>query len=165
MTDEDLTARTAAALSPLWTRRAAALGAVAASAGIAAAEENGMERVLGVGGFFFRARDPEALARWYADNLGVAPAPQSYDAEPWRTESGVTIFAPFDETSAHFGDSAKQWMINFRVRNLEAIAAQLRRAGVDVEIDPQPYPNGRFARLRDPEGNPIELWEPAHVAG
>lgn len=155
-----------AALRRLWTRRAATFGALAVSAsGIAAAEESGMERVLGVGGFFFRARDPEALARWYADNLGVAPAPQSYDAEPWRTEAGVTIFAPFDETSARFGDSAKQWMMNFRVRNLDAIAAQLRRAGVGVEIDPQPYPNGRFARLHDPEGNPIELWEAAHVAG
>lgn len=124
-----------------------------------------MERVLGVGGFFFRAREPEALARWYADNLGVAPAPQSYDAEPWRTESGVTIFAPFDQASPHFGDSEKLWMINFRVRDLDAIAAQLRRSGQEVEIDPQTYPNGRFARLRDPEDNPIQLWEPANVAG
>lgn len=163
--DEDSDVQSATAVIPLWTRRAAAFGAVAAFTGIAAAEENGMERVLGVGGFFFRARDPEALARWYADNLGVAPAPQSYDAEPWRTESGVTIFAPFDQASAQFGDSEKQWMINFRVRDLDAIAAQLRRAGQEVEIDPQAYPNGRFARLRDPEGNPIQLWEPAHVAG
>jgi predicted enzyme related to lactoylglutathione lyase len=55
----------------------------------------------------------------------------------------------------------KQWMVNFRVANLDAMVTQLRAAGVSVEIDPEPYPNGRFARLHDPEGNPIELWEPA----
>ncbi len=119
-----------------------------------------MERVLGVGGFFFRARDPAALGKWYKDNLGVTLAPQSYDAAPWRTEAGITIFAPFERTTDYFGDATQEWMINFRVRSLAAMVEQLRRAGTEVDVDPEAYPNGRFARLRDPEGNPIQLWEP-----
>lgn len=62
------------------------------------------------------------------------------------------------ETTDYFGNKDKQWLINFRVRNLDAMVAQLRGAGIKVEIDPQAYPNGRFARVYDPEGNPIELW-------
>ena len=88
--------------------------------------------------------------------------PVSEDALPWRQESGPTAFAPFPEATTYFG--AKQmWMINFRVRDLYAIAAQLRSAGIAVEIDPQTQPNGRFARLHDPEGNPIELREPQGI--
>ena len=80
---------------------------------------------------------------------------------PWWQEAGPAAFAPFPETTAYFGDAGKVWMINFRVHNLDAMVAQLRAAGISVELDPQGYPNGRFARLYDPEGNPIELWEPA----
>lgn len=123
-----------------------------------------MERVSGIGGFFFRARSPAELASWYEAHLGVTMAPQSYDAEPWRTEAGVTVFSPFDLSTDYIGDWRVQWMINFRVRDLEAMVAQLRAAGVEVEIDPETYPNGRFARLRDPEGNGIQLWEPAGAA-
>ena len=72
----------------------------------------------------------------------------------------TTAFAPFKETSDYFGDASKSWMVNFRVRDLDKIAAQLQAAGIAVKIDPQSYPNGRFARLHDPEGNPIELWQP-----
>lgn len=124
-----------------------------------------MEKVTGVGGIFFRARDPESLGRWYRDQLGVAPVPSSYDEQPWRQEAGPTAFAPFPETTDYFGDAGKVWMINFRVRNLDAMIAQLREAGIAVEADPQRYPIGRFARLHDPEGNPIELWEPEESAG
>lgn len=120
-----------------------------------------MEKVTGVGGFFFRARDPQALAQWYADNLGVSPVPTDYNMTPWTTEAGTTVFAPFDHDTDYFGDMKNQWMINFRVRDLDAMAAQLRAGGAEVEIDPEIYPNGRFARLSDPEGNPIQLWQPA----
>jgi predicted enzyme related to lactoylglutathione lyase len=123
-----------------------------------------MEQVTGIGGFFFRARDPSALAAWYEANLGVTMAPQSYDAEVWRTEGGVTVFAPFDLSTDYLGDWRAQWMINFRVRDLAAMVAQLRAAGIDVAIDPEEYPNGRFAKLRDPGGNGIQLWEPAGPA-
>ncbi len=120
-----------------------------------------MEKVAGIGGLFFRARDPAGLSRWYHQHLGVAPTPSSYEELPWRQEAGPTAFAPFPEATEYFGDASRLWMVNFRVRSLDAMAAQLRSAGIAVEIDPQPYPNGRFARLHDPEGNPIELWEPA----
>ena len=128
-----------------------------------------MEKVTGIGGFFFRGREPKALAEWYRDHLGVDVVPENYDDPPWQQQAGTTAFAPFPEDTKYFGDPARhpvkhpvqQWMINFRVANLDAIVAQLRSAGISVEIDPEHYPNGRFARLHDPEGNPIELWQPA----
>jgi len=120
-----------------------------------------MEKVTGIGGVFFRARDPAALGQWYQEHLGVAPTPSSYEELPWQQEAGPTAFAPFPEGTEYFGDPKRSWMVNFRVRNLDALAAQLRAAGIVVQIDAQQYPNGRFARLHDPEGNPIELWEPA----
>lgn len=120
-----------------------------------------MERVTGIGGFFFRAKSPGVLAKWYEDNLGVAMTPQSYDAKPWRQEAGTTAFQPFKQDTAYFGDSRLQWMINFRVRDLDRMVGQLRANGIAVEVDQQSYPNGRFARLNDPEGNPIQLWQPS----
>jgi predicted enzyme related to lactoylglutathione lyase len=70
-------------------------------------------------------------------------------------------FQSLPETSDYFGDAHKLWMVNFRVRDLDRMAAPLRTAGIEVKIDPKVYPSGRFARLYDPEGNPIELWQPA----
>ena len=119
-----------------------------------------MEKVTGIGGLFFRARDPEALGKWYQVHLGVTLTPANYDEPPWFQEAGAAVFQPFPEATDYFGSRAQGWMVNFRVRNLDAMAAQLRAAGIDVLIDPQEYPNGRFARINDPEGNPIELWEP-----
>lgn len=120
-----------------------------------------MEKVTGIGGFFFRSHDPAALARWYRDHLGVAPIPTSKDEQSWSQEAGTTAFAPFPENTTYFGSPKQSWMINFRIRNLDAMTAQLRAAGIDVEIDPELYSYGRFARLSDPEGNPIQLWEPS----
>lgn len=77
----------------------------------------------------------------------------------WYQEAGPTVFAAFSESSEHFGRSEQQWSINFRVRNLDAIVARLGHADVHVEVDPETYPNGRFAALTDPEGNPVQLWE------
>ena len=119
-----------------------------------------MERVTGIGGFFFRARDADALRYWYADNLGVDLTPTSYGEEPWRQEAGPTVFEAFDADADFFGTD-KPWVINFRVRDLDAMVEQLRSAGSEVEIDPETYPNGRFASTTDPEGNPIQLWEPS----
>jgi len=118
-----------------------------------------MEKVNGIGGLFFRSRDAATLTRWYQEHLGVSPVPSKEGEEPWQQEAGPTVFAPFPEDTKYFGDPAKVWMINFRVANLDAMAAQLQAAGISVTIDAQPY--GKFARLQDPEGNPIELWEPA----
>jgi glyoxylase I family protein len=119
-----------------------------------------MEKVTGIGGLFFRAHDPTALGRWYQQHLGVSLTPSSYEESVWQQEAGPTVFTPFAEKSNYFGDAHKVWMVNFRVRDLDRMAAQLRAAGIAVEIDPQSYPNGRFARLHDPEENPIELWQP-----
>ncbi len=123
-------------------------------------EEAGREKVTGIGGLFFRAQDPKGLAQWYQDHLGVTMMPSKENDPVWKQEAGQTVFAPFPETTKYFGDMQKAWMINFRVRDLEKMAAQLQAAGIEVKVDPQAYPNGRFARLHDPEGNPIELWQP-----
>ncbi|HET8740303.1 MAG TPA: VOC family protein [Acidimicrobiia bacterium] len=119
-----------------------------------------MERVTGIGGVFFRAADPSALAGWYEEHLGVKRTPQSYDEEPWVQEGGPTVWEPFAEDTDYF-DRSKQWMVNFRVDDLDAMVAQLNEAGIEVEVATQTYPNGRFAHLNDPEENRIELWEPA----
>jgi glyoxylase I family protein len=121
----------------------------------------GMEKVRGIGGFFFRAKDPKALALWYQQNLGILTTPTSEGETAWQQDAGSTAFTPFPETSKYFGDAQKVWMLNFRVRNLDKMAGQLQAAGIEVKVDPQSYPYGRFARLHDPEGNPIELWQPA----
>jgi glyoxylase I family protein len=121
-----------------------------------------MEKVTGIGGLFFRAHDPKALASWYQQHLGISLTPSSEGEHVWEQEAGPTSFTPFPETTKYFGDPQKAWMVNFRVRDLDKMAAQLRAAGIEVKVDPQNYPNiGRFARLHDPEGNPIELWQPA----
>jgi glyoxylase I family protein len=120
-----------------------------------------VERVTGIGGLFFRSRDPAGLAAWYERHLGVTPVPLTYEETPWHQEAGPTVFAAFDQETDHFGRPEQQWMVNFRVRDLDAMVRQLRAAGLDVEVDDEDYPNGRFARVYDPEGNPVELWEPA----
>jgi glyoxylase I family protein len=118
-----------------------------------------MKKVTGIGGFFFRAKDPKALAIWYQQHLGIAPIPTGEGETAWEQEAGTTAFAPFPEATKHFGDPQKVWMLNFRVRDLDKMAAQLQAAGIEVKIDPN-SDYGRFARIHDPEGNPIELWEP-----
>jgi catechol 2,3-dioxygenase-like lactoylglutathione lyase family enzyme len=121
--------------------------------------------VLGVGGLFFRARDPDALSAWYREHLGVGAGCAAEGSEPadewsWQTQGGPIVFAPFPNDSDHI-PADKQWMLNVRVRDLDGLLAQLRAAGVPVEArtewdDPA---TGRFARVHDPEGNAIELWE------
>ncbi len=140
------------------TTRRIFLGAVGAAAAMRSGAAN-MEKVTGIGGLFFRAKDPKILAKWYSDHLGVDLVPSNYDDLPWRQEAGPCAFQPFPEKTAYFGNATKQWMVNFRVRNMDAMVAQLRAAGIAVEVDQKRYPNGRFAHLSDPEGNPIELWE------
>jgi predicted enzyme related to lactoylglutathione lyase len=124
------------------------------------ADGTATEKVTGIGGLFFRAHDPKALGLWYQQHLGISLTPTSEQDSVWQQEAGPTVFAPFKETTGYFGDPQKVWMVNFRVRDLDKMAAQLQAAGIAIKIDPQTYPNGRFARLHDPEGNPIELWQP-----
>jgi predicted enzyme related to lactoylglutathione lyase len=116
-----------------------------------------MERVLGVGGYFMRAADPAALGAWYRDCLGL-------DADEnglWRPEAGPTVFATFEAETDYFGSRAQQTMLNFRVRDLDAMLAQLRAKGADVGDETQDMEGvGRFGWVTDPEGNRIELWQP-----
>ena len=90
----------------------------------------------------------------------MKPAPSTYGEEPWRQEEGETVFAPFQQDSDRIGPPEHTWMINFRVGDLDAVVEQLRSAGETVDVDPERYPNGRFAEVRDPEGNRIQLWQP-----
>ena len=117
-----------------------------------------MARATGIGGVFFRARDTVALAAWYETHLGVTGF--------WMQEAGPTVFAPFKSTSDYFA-ADRQWMINFRVDDLDELMAQLQQAGISVETREEwdTPETGRFARIHDPEGNPIELWQPPAAAG
>ena len=118
-----------------------------------------MERVTGIGGLFFPSPDPAALARWYAEHLGIDEVPTSYDGDAWSQQAGTTVFAPM-EASEEFFSGPNGFILNLRVADLDAMVAQLRAAGIEVSVDPEVYPNGVFASLTDPDGNPIQLWEP-----
>jgi glyoxylase I family protein len=118
-----------------------------------------VQRVTGIGGVFVTARDPDTLNQWYATHLGVDPPPETYDTSSWWQQPGPTVFAAMPAGSEHFG--GRSWSLNFRVADLDAMVDQLRAAGVTVEVDPETYPNGRFATLRDPEDNVVQLWQPA----
>jgi glyoxylase I family protein len=154
---ELLTVLTAAAGSALLP------GYFAAAEQTPAANHSAKETVTGIGGFFFRAQDPKALGQWYQDHLGISVTPQKINDPVWTQEAGQTVFSPFPETTKYFGDVTKQWMMNFRVGDMDKMAAQLEAAGITVKVDPTTYPNGRFAHLHDPEGNPIELWQPMNA--
>lgn len=113
-----------------------------------------MAKATGIGGVFFRARDTKALSAWYEKHLGVPGF--------WTQEAGLTIYAPFEQATTYF-PADKQWMINFRVDDLDGLIAQLQSAGIAVETRPAEWDTpetGRFARIQDPEGNQIELWQP-----
>ena len=122
--------------------------------------------VVGVGGLFFRSRDPDGLSAWYKQHLGIgAGCSASGEGDPddwyWQTSGGPTVFAPFKADTDYFA-ADKAFMINLRVGNLDPLIESLRSAGVDVITKPEwdDPATGRFARIHDPEGNPIELWEP-----
>lgn len=123
-----------------------------------------MERVTGIGGVFFRARDPNALARWYTETLGIDSYSDVEDRTWWQ-EEGPTVFSPFAEDTDYFGRRDQQAMMNFRVADLDAMLAQLRDAGAPVDERVEELPGiGRFGWASDPEGNRFELWQPAPEA-
>jgi predicted enzyme related to lactoylglutathione lyase len=118
-----------------------------------------VERVTGIGGVFFRSTNPEALNAWYAEHLGVAGGSDT-DAV-WQQDAGPTVWSVFDADTDYFGRREQAWMVNFRVRDLDAMLAQLRDADVEVDDRLEEYDYGRFGWAHDPEGNRFELWEPA----
>ena len=127
-------------------------------AGSACWQDGDVERVLGIGGYFLRAADPVALGAWYRECLGL----DADESGLWRQDAGPTVFATFETGTDYFGSPAQQAMINFRVRDLEAMLAQLRAQGADVADQQEDMEGvGRFGWVTDPEGNRIELWQPA----
>jgi predicted enzyme related to lactoylglutathione lyase len=112
-----------------------------------------MAKAVGIGGLFFRAVDTKALAAWYETHLGVT----GY----WQQDAGMTVFAPFKQDTDYF-PAARQWMINFRVDDIDALIGQLLASGIAVETRAEwdTPETGKFARIVDPEGNQIELWQP-----
>ena len=114
-----------------------------------------MARVTGIGGLFFRAHDPAALTAWYETHL--LPGVAAFD---WRQDAGQTVFSPFRMDSDYF-PADRQYMLNLRVEGLDDLIATLRAAGIAVETRAEwDGDYGTFARIHDPEGNPIELWQP-----
>ena len=121
--------------------------------------------VLGMGGYFFRARDPKALKAWYQQHLGVGGGcgvdEQGQSNEwVWFVSGGPMVFEPFKQDSDYF-PADKTAMVNLRVSDLDGLLAQLRGADIEITREETMDGVGRFARIHDPEGNPIELWEPA----
>lgn len=114
--------------------------------------------VTGIGGLFFRSRDPEARAAWYREHLGIDAGQEGSDAV-WQQEAGMTVFTPFGAESDYFA-ADQPFMLNFRVTGLDEMLAHFDEAGIDVERRPEwETEYGRFVRIHDPEGLPIELWE------
>lgn len=115
-----------------------------------------MAAVTGIGGFFFRAQDPDALSAWYERHFGINPV----SAGPWTQDAGPTVFSPFAQDSDYFA-ADKVWMLNLRVDDIDRMISTLEENGVAVETRAEwDGEYGRFARVHDPEGNPIELWQP-----
>lgn len=119
-----------------------------------------MGRVVGIGGLFFRAKDQKALANWYHRHLGIDPVPQSAEGQVWMQMAGPTVFAPFPESSDYFPEDRKH-MLNLRVEGLVTLLESLAGDGIENSHHHEMEGIGTFARIHDPEGNPIELWEPA----
>ena len=122
--------------------------------------------VVGMGGLFFRADDPDSLSAWYKEHLGVGGGCDATGtAEPnewvWQTQGGPMVFAPFKRATDYFA-ADKAFMINLRVSDLDALLEKLRAADIAIITKPEwdDPTTGRFARIHDPEGNAIELWEP-----
>ncbi len=118
-----------------------------------------MAMATGVGGVFFKARDPKALAAWYSQHLGIAKSDDGSLIFDGPGSMGMTVFAPFPADTLYFGDGPQQSMVNFRVDDLDALLKQLAQAGVRIDPKREDYVYGRFAWIWDPEGNRIELWQ------
>jgi predicted enzyme related to lactoylglutathione lyase len=123
-----------------------------------------MKRVTGIGGIFFKCKDPEKVNQWYKNHLGFDADKYGTKFE-WRqgdgaTQNGYTLWSPFSDKSEYFAPSSKDFMINYRVENLEALIVALKNEGVTVLDEMETYDYGKFVHILDIEGNKIELWEP-----
>jgi catechol 2,3-dioxygenase-like lactoylglutathione lyase family enzyme len=122
------------------------------------------KRVTGIGGIFFKSKDPKALGKWYADHLGLPVDADDVSVFRWLyrddpQHKGATVWAIFAADSDYFGSDDAQLMLNYRVEDLEAVVAALRAEGVQIEGDIRDNAHGKFVWIRDPEGRRIELWQ------
>lgn len=124
-----------------------------------------MKKVTGIGGVFFKCKDPKKITEWYKTHLGLNTNDYGATFE-WREEDdsskkGSTTWSPFAESTKYFEPSAKEFMINYRVADLEALVDELKKQGVTIVDNIESFDYGKFVHILDPEGNKIELWEPA----
>ncbi len=124
-----------------------------------------MARVTGIGGVFFKAKDPKALSAWYAKNLGIQLSDYGGASLLWSDEipagTGQTAWSIFPEKSSHFGPGSQQFMVNYRVDDMDALLESLAAKGVWIDPKRQDEVYGKFAWIKDCDGNRLELWEPA----
>ena len=127
-----------------------------------------MKKVTGIGGIFFKCKDPNAINEWYKKHLGFDTTQygtsfewQQVDPASGETKKGLTQWNPFKETTKYFEPSTKDFMINYRVENLEALVEELRKENVTIVDKIESYDYGKFVHILDVEGNKIQLWEPA----
>ncbi len=123
-----------------------------------------MKKVTGIGGVFFKCKNPNEVNEWYKKHLGFDTTPYGASFE-WREEEdsskkGMTQWSTFAENTNYFAPSEKEFMINYRVENLEALVAELKKENVPILDEIAVYEYGKFIHILDPEGNKIELWEP-----
>lgn len=123
-----------------------------------------MKKVTGIGGIFFKSKDPKAINQWYKTHLGFETSPYGTNFE-WRemedsTKKGTTVWNPFKDDTKYFDPSTKDFMINYRVENLEILVEELKKENVTIVDNIETYDYGKFVHIMDPEGNKIELWEP-----
>ncbi|HXI23608.1 MAG TPA: VOC family protein [Pyrinomonadaceae bacterium] len=127
-----------------------------------------MKKVTGIGGIFFKAKDPDKLREWYRQHLGIESESWGGFAFHWRddpqTDGGATAWSIFPDSSKYFAPSTQPFMINFRVANLQELVTALRADGVEVEANLEESEFGKFGWVMDPEGNRVELWEPPSSA-
>lgn len=124
-----------------------------------------MKRVTGIGGVFFKAQDPKALAEWYRKHLGVPVEEWGGASFRWASEdnpsgTGTTVWNPFKQDTSYFGPGGASFMVNYRVADLHALLAALRAEGCRVEDKVDESEFGKFGWVFDPEGNKVELWQP-----
>jgi predicted enzyme related to lactoylglutathione lyase len=124
-----------------------------------------MGRVTGLGGMFFKSRDPKGTLDWYRTHLGIDSADWGGFAFQWLEkdrpeQTGYTVWSAFPEDTKHFAPGDQSFMVNFRVSDLDGLMAALKQAGVEVVGAVEQHENGKFAWILDPEGRKVELWEP-----
>jgi lactoylglutathione lyase len=123
-----------------------------------------MKKVTGIGGIFFKCQDPKKIKDWYRQHLGIDAGEHGFifqwNEQPDGAPGGSTVWSPFKQQSEYFNPSVKDFMINYRVDNLESLVTQLKADGVPLLDAIESYPYGKFVHMLDPEGNKIELWEP-----